>query len=60
MTYDIGNPVPGLGQAQKCVGVKLVNKKNIGIKLYLHDLLSTCLVINIARILYNLYSTTIN
>jgi hypothetical protein len=40
MTYDIGNPVPGLGQAQKCVGVKLVNKKNIGIKLYLHDLLS--------------------
>ena len=27
-TYDVGNPVPGhdLGMAQKCVGVKLVNK----------------------------------
>ena len=59
MTYDVGNPGPGLEQAQKCVGVKSVNKKT-GIKFYLHDLLSTCLVINIARILYNLYSTTIN
>jgi len=27
MTYDVGNPGPGLGQAQKCVGVKSVNKK---------------------------------
>jgi hypothetical protein len=27
-TYDVGIPVPGhdLGKAQKCVGVKLVNK----------------------------------
>jgi len=25
MTYDIGNPGPGLGQAQKCGGVKLIN-----------------------------------
>jgi hypothetical protein len=25
MTYDIGNPVPGLVQAQKCGGVKPVN-----------------------------------
>jgi hypothetical protein len=25
MTYDIGNPGPGLGQAQKCDGVELVN-----------------------------------
>jgi hypothetical protein len=22
MTYDVGNPGPGLGQAQKCGGVK--------------------------------------
>jgi hypothetical protein len=27
MTYDVGNPGPGLEQAQKCVGVKSVNKK---------------------------------
>ena len=25
MTYDVGNPGPGLGQSQKCVGVKSVN-----------------------------------
>ena len=25
MTYDIGNPCPGLGQAQKCGRVTLVN-----------------------------------
>ena len=25
MTYDIGNPGPGLGEAQKCDRVKLVN-----------------------------------
>jgi hypothetical protein len=25
MTYDVGNPGPGLGQAQKCSEVKLVN-----------------------------------
>ena len=24
-TYDVGNPVPGFGQAQKCDRVKLVN-----------------------------------
>jgi len=25
MAYDVGNPVPGLGQAQKYGGVKRVN-----------------------------------
>jgi hypothetical protein len=25
MTYDVGNPDPGLGQAQKCGRVKPVN-----------------------------------
>jgi hypothetical protein len=25
MTYDVGNPGPGLGQAQQCGGVKTVN-----------------------------------
>jgi hypothetical protein len=25
MPYDIGNPCPGLGQTQKCGGVKPVN-----------------------------------
>ena len=25
-TYDVGNPDPGLGQAQKCGGVKLANE----------------------------------
>jgi len=25
MTYDVGNPGPGLGQADKCGGVKLIN-----------------------------------
>ena len=25
MTYDIGNPGPGLGEAQKCGGVEPVN-----------------------------------
>jgi hypothetical protein len=25
MAYDVGNPDPGMGQAQKCGGVKLVN-----------------------------------
>ena len=25
MAYDVGNPVPGLGQAQKCGRVKPVN-----------------------------------
>ena len=25
-TYDFGNPGPGLGQAQECGGVKLVNE----------------------------------
>jgi len=24
-TYDVGNPGPGLGQGQKCIGVKSVN-----------------------------------
>jgi hypothetical protein len=26
MAYDVGNPVPGLGQAQKYGGVKPVNE----------------------------------
>jgi hypothetical protein len=25
MTYDVGNPGPGLGQVQKCDGVKPAN-----------------------------------
>ena len=25
MTYDLGNPGPGLGQAQKCGGVKAID-----------------------------------
>jgi hypothetical protein len=25
MAYDVGNPGPGMGQAQKCGRVKLVN-----------------------------------
>jgi len=25
MTYDVGNPGPDLGQAQKCGGVKAIN-----------------------------------
>ena len=29
LTYDIGNPDPGLGQAQKCGGVKSVNISDI-------------------------------
>jgi hypothetical protein len=27
MAYDVGNPVPGSGQIQKCGGVKLLNGK---------------------------------
>ena len=26
MTYEVGNPGPGSGQAQKCCGVKPVNR----------------------------------
>jgi len=26
VTYHVGNPSPGLGQAQQCVGVKPVNE----------------------------------
>jgi hypothetical protein len=29
MTYEVGNPGPGLGQAQECGRVKLVNKISI-------------------------------
>jgi len=30
MTYDVGNPGPGLEQAQKCGRVKLVNEISNG------------------------------
>ena len=40
--YDVGNPSPGLGQAQKCGGFKPVNGKPPLLDNWIHDV-NTCI-----------------